>query len=118
MTHKQQEDILNSLHPELRRLHLKQLFPYLNQERLLSPPEDEELMNERFTTPDRVDMLLKWIPKKGPDALARFLVCLRKSADGTGHDELATMLENEIRKVRQCKAGLVKSSKGNAYKRS
>lgn len=70
-------------------------------------------MNERVTTPDKIDMLLKWIPKKGSDALARFIVCLRKSADGTGHDELATLLEDEIRKVRQCKAGLVKSSKGN-----
>lgn len=116
MTYRQQVDVLNLLHPELRRLHLRQIFPYLNQERLLTDTESEKLMNECFSTHDRIDELLKWIPKKGPDALARFIACLSKSADGTGHGELATLLEKESRKVKQRRARPVISSKGELDK--
>ena len=109
MTLQEQEDILNSLHPELRGLNLEQIFPHLCQHGLLTYSEKEKLKNDYFTTHEKIDKLLKWIPTKGSDALARFVKCLRNSTDGTGHDELATSLGD---KIRQYKAGLVKSSKG------
>ena len=74
------------------------------------------MRNEYFTTHDRIDELIKWIPTKGSDALGRFIVCLRNSTDGTGHDELATLLEDELEKThseRQRKGRPVKSFKGN-----
>ena len=116
LTLQEQEDILNSLHPELRGLNLEQIFPHLNQQGLPSYSEKKKLRNEYFTTHDRIDELIKWIPTKGSDALERFIVCLRNSADGTGHDELATLLENELEKIqskRQQKGRPVQSFKGN-----
>ena len=98
----QQEDILNSLHPELRGLNLEEIFPYLCQHGLLTYSEKEELKSDSITTHKKIDKLLKWIPTKGSNALARFVECLRNSTDGTGHDELATLLED---KIRQYKAG-------------
>ena len=116
MTLQQQRDVLNKLHPDLRRLDLDQVFPHLNQQRLLTYSEQEKLKNERFTTDERIDELLKWIPKKGSDALKRFVKCLQNSADGTGHGELASSLEVEIGKIRskqQHNTGLLQSFKGN-----
>ena len=116
LTLQQQRDVLNKLHPDLRRLDLGQIFPHLNQQRLLTYSEQEKLNNERFTTDERIDELLKWIPKKGYDALERFVKCLENSADGTGHGELASSLEVEMRRIRskqQHNAGLLQSFKGN-----
>lgn len=106
LTLQEQEDILSSLHPELRGLNLEEIFPHLNQRGLLTQSEKETLKNDYITTHKKIDKLLKWIPTKGSDALARFVICLRNSTDGTGHDELATSLEDTIR---QYKAGLVQS---------
>ena len=83
--------------PELRGLNLEQIFPHLCQHGLLTYSEKEKLKNDYFKTHEKIDELLKWIPMKGSDALARFVKCLRNSTDGTGHDELATSLGDKIR---------------------
>ena len=99
LTLQQQRDVLNKFYPDLRRLDLEQVFPHLCQQRLLSYSEQEKLKNERFTTSERIDDLVKWIPMKGSDALARFSKCLENSADGTGHGELASLLKKEIGRI-------------------
>lgn len=118
MTVQQQRDVLNTRYPDLRRLDLEQIFPHLCQQRLLSYSEQEKLKNDRFTTHERIDDLVKWIPKKGTDALARFIKCLENSADGTGHGELASSLKEEVGRIRskqQHSPGFLQSFKGNYY---
>ena len=93
---------MRSLHPLIcQQLNLRTIIPHLNEQWLLTPTENEQLRNELFTTEERKNKLIEWLPSKGSDALTRFIGCLRKSAEGTGtgHHELAKALEKEIRKV-------------------
>ena len=93
---------MRSLHSQIcQQLNLRAILSHLNEQGLLTSTENEELVNERFTTEERKNKLIEWIPSKGSDALTRFIVCLRKSAagTGTGHHELAKALEKQIRKV-------------------
>ena len=39
------------------------------------------------------------LPKKGSDALQRFLICLMKSRNGTGHEELARIIQEKAESV-------------------
>ena len=64
---------------------------------LLTGPEEERLqsLSQTFSTDEaKVDHLLKILPKKGRSALKRFVKCLRETAEGTAHDELADFIEN------------------------
>lgn len=54
-----------------------------------------------YTSNYKIHKLMTWIPRKGSNALYHFIICLRHSADGTGHQELADKLEKEARKGRQ-----------------
>ena len=94
--------VLRSLHPQIcQQLNLRAIIPHLNEQRLLVRIEYEQLRNELFTTEERKNKLIEWLPNKGSDALTRFIACLQKSAEGTGtgHHELAKALEKQIRKV-------------------
>ena len=96
------ESVLRSLHSQIcHQLNLRAILPHLDEQGLLTPTENEQLRNELFTTEERKNKLIEWIPSKGSDALTRFIVCLRKSAEGTGtgHHELAKALEKQIREV-------------------
>lgn len=52
-------------------------------------------MSPTFPTDEaKIDHLLKILPKKGRSAIKRFVKCLRETAVGTAHDELADFIEN------------------------
>ena len=96
------QSVLRSLHSQIcQQLNLRAMVLHLDEQGLLTRTENEQLRNELFTTEERKKKLMEWIPSKGSDALTRFIVCLRKSAEGTGtgHHELAKALEKQIRKV-------------------
>ena len=98
----QRDNILRSLHPKIdHQLNITAIIPYLNEQGLLNRAENEQLLSDHLTTERRLNKLIEWIPSKGSDALTRFIVCLQKSAEGTGsgHGELAKALEKEIRKA-------------------
>jgi hypothetical protein len=64
---------------------------------LLTRPEEERLqsLSHTFSTDEaKIDHLLNVLPKKGENALKRFVKCLRETAEGTAHDELADFIEN------------------------
>ena len=96
---KQQERVLDSCFQDIQDcLNLDEIFPHLCQHCLLTSNEKQELLNQTYTTNHRIHKLMMWIPRKGSNALHRFITCLRHSADGTGHLELADKLEKEARK--------------------
>ena len=103
---KQQERVLDSCFQDVQDcLNLDEIFPHLCQHHLLTSAEKQELLNQTYTTNRRIHRLMMWIPQKGSNinALHRFIICLRHSADGTGHLELADKLEKEARKERRYK---------------
>ena len=72
------------------------LFPYLNEQALLSDHEADILLNQYHTRRYKIGRLLEWIPRNGRDGLDRFIVCLRRSSrEAPGHGELADMLEHD-----------------------
>ena len=56
------------------------LFPYLNEQALLSDHEADILLNQHHTRRYKIDRLLEWIPRNGRDGLGRFIVCLWRSS--------------------------------------
>ena len=99
---KQQERILDARYQDIQDcLNLDDIFPHLCQHHLLTSAEKQELLNPMYTSNYKIHKLMTWIPRKGCDALHHFIICLRHSADGTGHQELADKLEKEARKGRR-----------------
>ena len=99
---KQQEQVLDARYRDIQDcLNLDEIFPHLCQHHLLTSAEKQELLNPMYTSNHKIHKLITWIPRKGCDALHRFIICLKHSADGTGHLELADTLEKQTRKGRQ-----------------
>lgn len=98
----QQERVLDARYQDIQDcLNLDEIFPHLCQHHLLTSTEKQELLNPMYTSNYKIHKLMMWIPRKGSNALYHFITCLRHSADGTGHQELADKLEKEARKGRQ-----------------
>ncbi len=76
-----------------------QIFPYLNKHRLLTESDQEDLdaMSRRS---QKIDWLVRSLPRKGSDALWKFLDSLRQTADGTAHNELVSLLQEQINEVK------------------
>ena len=96
---KQQEQVLDAHYRDIQDcLNLDEIFPHLCQHHLLTSTEKQELLNPMYTSNHKIRKLMMWIPRKGRNALHHFIICLRHSADGTGHLELADKLEKEATK--------------------
>ena len=90
---------MDAHHPEIQTcLDLDEILPHLIQHHLLTNAEKQELQNPMDIANRKINKLLLWIPRKGPNALHDFITCLRQSANGTGHAELADKLEKDERK--------------------
>lgn len=101
-TPKQQTEILRACHPDIQSLlDLEQIFPYLNQCKLLTDTEREEMQSpiNIYNRTQKIARLVEFLPRKGSDALQRFIECLKSSTDGTAHDELAEKLYTEAEQV-------------------
>ena len=94
---KEQREVFREHHPEIQNmLNVDQVLPYLNQHKLLTIEEQEELQNLFPKRSQVISRLVIWIPRKGSDALWTFMVCLKSSSDGTAHGELVTVLQRSV----------------------
>ena len=114
MEQSEQVKILTSLHARIRdTVNIGAILPHLNEKALLTVQEGEILTNSNFTVYDKIDRLVQWVPRKGTDALSRFILCLRRSSgDALGHGELVKLLELEVEKA-QKKATIMVSQSGS-----
>ena len=93
-----QARILARCHTRIRtNLDIDAIFPHLNEQELLTDNEIYILQNNLHTIQERIDCLVQWLPRKGRDGLSRFIACLRSSRDALGHEELADLLNQEVR---------------------
>ena len=93
-----QRQILEQHHEAIHLcMNIDNIKSHLHQSKLLTHAEMVELSNEKLSKPS-IDKVIGWLPEKGPDALGKLIVCLRKSAAGTGtaHEELASKLEHSL----------------------
>ena len=95
MDRRTQELVLARCHTVLRdNLNIQSIFPHLTAKRLLTSGERNYLLNDYHSPQDKIDRVVQWIPRKGRDALIRFIECLEASSDDArGHKELTELLE-------------------------
>ena len=83
-------------------LDITSVLPHLCSHHLLTMYDREKLSNANTTNCEKVYHLLNVLPKKDKGWLTKFLDCLCKSTEGTGHGGLATKLrvtyEEELKK--------------------
>ena len=65
------------------------MLPHLYSEDLLSDNEFEILSNSHRTRQEKINTLINGLPSKGSDFLIKFVGCLLKTTNGTGHEKLA-----------------------------
>lgn len=100
LTPKQQTETLRACHPSIQGLlDLDQIYPHLNQRNLLTDTEREDLQSLVYSRNQKIARLVEVLPRKGSDALQRFIECLQSSTDGTAHSELADKLYSEAEEV-------------------
>ena len=82
-------------------LDLEQIFRYLYSYNLLTDTEQDMLQTSTVecSRKKKIMMLITNLPRKGSDALQRFVQCLLQSGDGTGHEDLAMIVKQEADKV-------------------
>ena len=99
---KEQERILQECGLDIHgMLDLEQIFPHLYSHNLLTDTEQELLQTPsvQCSRKSKISRLVTNLPKKGPDALWRFVQCLSDSIDGTGHYDLAIKIRKDCIKI-------------------
>lgn len=99
---KDQESVLQECSIDIHgMLDLEQVFPYLYSHNLLTDSEQELLQTPSVlcSRKSKISKLVTGLPRKGPDALRRFVQCLKRSVDGTGHYDLAKRIVEECARV-------------------
>jgi DNA replication protein DnaC len=97
---KEQEEVLQECSVEIEgMLDLEQIFSHLYHHNLLSDSECEMLQasNVELSRKKKIARFITNLPRKGSNALDRFIQCLVNSADGTGHEELAQNICNTVK---------------------
>ena len=101
---KQLERLLNACSVQIHDLlHMETVFPYLVQEDLLTQREKDKLCSLSSALPSdeaKITYLMNVLPKKGRNALPRFLKCLECTAGGTAHIELAHIITRKVNEFR------------------
>lgn len=92
----EQDGVLSSLYSQICAINIRAILPFLIEQNLITPDEREYLMNALHLDADKINKLMMSLPKKGPDALDKFILCLDDSSDGTGHDALAKRIRKAI----------------------
>ena len=81
-------------------LNFAALLPYLSKYSLITKEQREELIElQIYTTTQKADKLLLWLPRSRSDFLERFIQSLRESSEGTNHEELADSLEEALQEA-------------------
>ena len=75
---------------------IEAIYPYLNEQGLLSDHERDILQNPYHTRQFKIDKLLQWIPIKGDGAVDMFVHCLQRSShEAISHKELADLFQHK-----------------------
>lgn len=94
---RRQDRVLRSKHQDLReKLNFTAIYSYLNECRLLLYCDHSKLLDGTLTEQARIDTIIDNLTKCNKDKyLMDFIVCLKRSAEGTGegHSELVQSLE-------------------------
>ena len=72
------------------------LSPRLISQGLVDTREVEYIMNVHNSRFDKNSLIVQNIPKKGDDALKRFVDCLNESFENPRHPELAQLIRQEV----------------------
>lgn len=99
---KDQERILQECGLDIHgMLDLEQIFPHLYSHNLLTDSEQELLQTSSVhcSRKNKISRLVTSLPRKGPDALWRFVQCLNDSFDGTGHYDLAIKIRKDCTEI-------------------
>lgn len=96
----EQNSVLSSIYSYACAINIVAIFPFLIEKDLITLDEREYLLNPIHLDGDKINKLMAWLPKKGPDALNRFILCLDDSSDGTSHDVLAKKIKKAIYKIK------------------
>jgi hypothetical protein len=94
---RRQDRVLRSKHQDLRdKLNFRAIYSHLNEFRLLPYCDHSILLDGTLTEQARIDTIIDNLTKCNKDNyLLDFIVCLKRSAEGTGdgHLELVQSLE-------------------------
>lgn len=91
----EEEKVLLRANPKLSELlNIEEILPFLLKYELMTSSDEvyEILFKEVFTRKRKIQELVEWFSHQEKKILSRFIACLRESADGTAHDELAQTL--------------------------
>ena len=104
--------VLQENHSDLRQyLSLQELIPLLRKFELLTTEEWDEISghHKQLTQQQRVDYLVKLLPRKGEHAYEKFVTCLESEKEHSAHLELAKKMKETVVKLAEIKT-LAKSN--------
>ena len=110
------ERALKECHPTIRQLlSVSAIYPYLNRHHLLTDEQEADLSLPNQTDFERADKLIRWLPKKGPDFLEKFVDSLQQSSQGTAHEEIVRALNKALAKNSEFQASSPGEWSGGFY---
>lgn len=114
----EQESILQECGLDIHgMLDLEQIFPHLYSHNLLTDSEQELLQTSSVlcSRKSKISRLVTSLPRKGPDALWRFVRCLSDSVDGTGHYDLAVKIKKDCTQILRCQSKQAQLPQGEVH---
>ena len=96
------DKVLEEVHPDLvRGLDIREIIPHLRQKHLINRKEYEILLDNTLSQEDKINKLILWIPDKGPNAMTKFIQCLKDTRSGTGHFGLSVKVQKVVELVKE-----------------
>lgn len=94
------KNVFQALQKEIREnVDLQLLVPLLNQAKILTDSEYQELIDEAAQSRDaRTAQLITVLQRRGPSCPTKFLQCLRAERCHCGHSYLADLVEEFLKK--------------------
>ena len=88
------EQLLADLHSDFTiSLNVRAILPHLITNGLITREERDVLLKDCYTDDYKINQLMTWLPKKGPDVTEKLIKCLEESSEGTGHGALAKKVQ-------------------------
>ena len=96
------DKVLEEVHPDLvRGLDIREIIPHLRQKHLINRKEYAILLDNTLSQEDKINKLILWIPDKGPNAMTKFIQCLKDTRSGTGHFGLSVKVQKAVELVKE-----------------
>ena len=85
--------IINTLHPELRKLDVQHLIPYLNENNVLTIDVKQYLQLKEIIDIDKIDRLLLYLDSTNEETQIGFVKAVYKSSQQQGSNEHHKIIE-------------------------